>query len=386
MADKNASDVGSGDSTLHSLIPLGAEAVDAEAIFQEIDANHDGRISLQEMKVFIRNHQLPFSEASLEHFYKAMDGDKNGEIELDEFRQYVIEKEVYLQRLFKRIDENDDGHIDRRELKKALMALNLKASEKQIDELMGYVSDLESSTIRYEAWRSFLLMLPTNDIREIFDFWQKATGIDIGENFSVPDETGKNKHPLRLLFAGALAGAVSRTATAPLDRLKILLQVNSAQYSGIRQGMEAIYQQGGLKAFFRGNGTNVLKIAPESAFKFFAYDKFKTLICASSGNPTTLERMFSGSLAGLASQAFVYPLETIKTRLATSPNGMYKGIAHAASSIVKKEGFFFLYRGIVPALIGVIPYAGIDLAVYESLKVELRNHHFVFHFLINDRF
>ncbi len=46
----------------------------------------------------MRQHKLPFSEASLEHFYKAMDGDMNNAIELNEFRQYVIEKEIYLQR------------------------------------------------------------------------------------------------------------------------------------------------------------------------------------------------------------------------------------------------------------------------------------------------
>ncbi len=67
--------------------------------------------------------------------------------------------------------------------------------------------------------------------------------------------------------------------------------------------MRAIHEQGGWRAFFRGNGTNVIKIAPESAFKFFAYDKIKGIICSSADKPTTIERMMSGSLAGLTAQA-----------------------------------------------------------------------------------
>jgi Mitochondrial carrier protein len=74
------------------------------------------------------------------------------------------------------------------------------------------------------------------------------------------------------LLAGGIAGAVSRTATAPLDRLKTLLQAQGAhpampntgvRVTGMWHCVQEIVREGGLKSFWRGNGTNVVKIAPE---------------------------------------------------------------------------------------------------------------------------
>lgn len=66
-----------------------------------------------------------------------------------------------------------------------------------------------------------------------------------------------------------------------------------------------------------------------------------------------------------------YPSSTIqvlKTRLALRFTGQYSGIFDCACKILKQEGPTVFYRGYVPNLIGIIPYAGIDLMVYETLK------------------
>ena len=55
----------------------------------------------------------------------------------------------------------------------------------------------------------------------------------------------------------------------------------------------------------------------------------------------------------------------LKTRLALARTGQYKGLLHASQVILEKEGIRSFYRGLVPSLVGIIPYAGIDLAVYE---------------------
>lgn len=63
----------------------------------------------------------------------------------------------------------------------------------------------------------------------------------------------------------------------------------------------------------------------------------------------------------------MYPLETIKTRLATSRQGEFKSILHCARTVIQEGGAMSLFRGISPALIGILPYAGIDLAMYEYI-------------------
>ena len=155
-----------------------------------------------------------------------------------------------------------------------------------------------------------------------------------------------------------------------------------------------IMNEGGLKSFWRGNGANVVKIAPESACKFFFYDVFKNLVCEYPDNPKMYERFIAGGLAGGIAQTAIYPLvgmqyalsiikstkmmhefielnksqEIAKTRLALASTGEYKGILDCLRSIVSKKGVGALYKGWSASVIGIVPYAGVDLMVYNTIK------------------
>jgi solute carrier family 25 phosphate transporter 23/24/25/41 len=83
----------------------------------------------------------------------------------------------------------------------------------------------------------------------------------------------------------------------------------------------------------------------------------------------------AGALAGSTSQFLIYPLEIVKTRLAAAPANTYAGIFHCIETIVRTEGPLALFRGLVPALMGVIPYAGVDLAIFDTLKTAYRKHY-----------
>jgi len=76
-------------------------------------------------------------------------------------------------------------------------------------------------------------------------------------------------------------------------------------------------------------------------------------------------------VAGAAAQFLLYPLDTIRTRLAVSPAKTYSGIAHCAQLIRRDEGFKAFYRGITPSMIGILPYAGVDIALFEMMKQRL---------------
>ena len=99
-------------------------------------------------------------------------------------------------------------------------------------------------------------------------------------------------------MAGGIAGAVSRTCTAPLDRLKVLLQVHGGRkQTSIIDTFKYMYQEGGVKGLWRGNGINVIKIAPESALKFMAYDEMKKYIMQGFENvpcKDEMRRTFNG--------------------------------------------------------------------------------------------
>lgn len=174
--------------------------------------------------------------------------------------------------------------------------------------------------------------------------------------------------PLRVLFSGAIAGAVSRTATAPVDRLRMLFQVNEASRMTIVQGIRKMAAEGTLRSYFKGNGANCLKIAPETAFKFTLNDRIKRLVSEDPSKMNFFQRVLAGGVAGGIAQSSIYPLEVIRTRLGVAPKGTYKGIFDCAGKIYAKEGMKAFYRGMVPSMAGIIPYAGTDIATFEMTK------------------
>lgn len=153
--------------------------------------------------------------------------------------------------------------------------------------------------------------------------------------FPHTDEAAQNAY--KYLAAGGIAGAVSRTCTAPFDRLKVYLitQTSPRPCGGsagaqpaisIMSAVRHIYSQGGFRAFFVGNGLNVMKIVPESAIKFYVFETAKTLLAQLTGvedkNAIPVgARFVAGGVAGLCSQFCIYPVETLKTRIMATKVG-----------------------------------------------------------------
>ena len=96
-----------------------------------------------------------------------------------------------------------------------------------------------------------------------------------------------------MLLSGGMAGLVSRTCTAPADRIKVMMQASQAN-SSIGSTVKEILHEGGLRSFWRGNGANVLKIMPESAVKFYVYEEMKSLIVPDGEEIQVHERLVVG--------------------------------------------------------------------------------------------
>ncbi|KAI7818587.1 mitochondrial carrier domain-containing protein [Gamsiella multidivaricata] len=352
-------------------------------------------------------------------------------------------------------------------------------SEAELQRFIKAMDKDGDGMIDYEEWRDFLVLLPRETtLKDIYHYVQEVVA-QVGVDGDVVMPPSENDYVARYLLAGAIAGAVSRTATAPLDRLKVYLITNSvpaltgpAAQAGLKyipkfsspnasavapvkqrllwNALIELYHQGGIKTFFRGNGLNIIKIAPESAIKFYTYETSKAFIVNhlpsltvqphhhqihSDGSVTTTTagsgsnnggakphhppdiatsgRFLAGGIAGVVSQFSIYPLETIKTRImsstgrskrgqrassagpgitaassATLPSGSAPSLPTAASTktlaeattarkpcirsvareMWQKAGLRGFYRGLGPSLVGIFPYAAIDLSVFETLK------------------
>lgn len=303
-------------------------------------------------------------------------GDKDQDEGLDftEFSKYLKEHEKKLKLTFKSLDKNNDGRIDHMEIRQSLADLGLDITKEEAEKILQSIDVDGTMTLDWNEWREHFLFNPATNLQEIIRYWKHSTVLDIGESLSIPDEFTEEEKTSGLwwkqLSAGAMAGAVSRTGTAPLDRMKVFMQVHATKSNKISLvgGFKQMLKEGGLASLWRGNGINVLKIAPETAIKFMAYEQYKKLLASEPGKVKTHERFLAGSLAGATAQTAIYPMEVLKTRLTLRKTGQYSGMFDCAKKILKNEGVKAFYKGYIPNILGIIPYAGIDLAIYESLK------------------
>lgn len=180
------------------------------------------------------------------------------------------------------------------------------------------------------------------------------------------------------LLAGGVAGAVSRTAVAPLERLKILMQIqgNEKVYRNSFQGVQHMWRTDGMRGLFKGNGLNCIRIFPNSAIKFLCYEQitrkmaYMSLERGGDGQLTPGLRLLAGAMAGIVGMSATYPMDMVRGRITIQEgtNAPYRGMLHATSCIVRTEGVFALWRGWVPSVIGVVPYMGLNFGVYETAK------------------
>jgi solute carrier family 25 phosphate transporter 23/24/25/41 len=194
-------------------------------------------------------------------------------------------------------------------------------------------------------------------------------------NVRVP-ESGGILAAMKILLAGGIAGAVSRTCVSPFERIKILFQTQGypPRYTSVTQAFRVIFQEEGLYGYFKGNGANCLRIFPNSALQFFSYETYKKFVIEHWMKPrgkkdlTPTLRLVVGGCAGITALTATYPLEFIRARLTVQTTRIYRGIIHGLVEVTRNEGFFALYRGLWPSICGVVPYVGIDFCVYETLK------------------
>jgi solute carrier family 25 (adenine nucleotide translocator) protein 4/5/6/31 len=183
---------------------------------------------------------------------------------------------------------------------------------------------------------------------------------------------------------GGVSAAISKTAVAPIERVKLLLQTQDAnakitgekKYKGIVDCLVRVPKEEGVSAFWRGNLANVIRYFPTQALNFAFKDTYKKVFCPF--NPKTdfwkffLGNLASGGAAGATSLTVVYPLDFARTRLAADvgkgSDRQFKGLTDCLSKIYKSDGAKGLYQGFGVSVIGIIAYRACYFGGYDTLK------------------
>ncbi|KAI0966019.1 mitochondrial carrier domain-containing protein [Xylaria arbuscula] len=513
-----------------------------EQLWKKLDYQGKGELDWKGLQRGLKkmDHPLKNADDMLKTITKAVDIDGDGKIQYEEFRVFVETAERQLFHLFRSIDRDKNGKLDKEELQAAFQKAGLAVPNRRLDDFFADIDHNRDGFITYEEWRDFLLFMPNTDstttlhsvftfysdiltlssegdsvmsessleglgtttafflsiffgsiIRIAFPNWQPsrqtpALGAasdsplspsptshpsslpesDILPHSPAPeratDDTGDmNPAALQLrarvpdventttvssgassavrgatladlstsqdiqtedvtrdkvkksvlinyipdpgyFVAGAVAGGISRTATAPLDRLKVYLLVNTKSDTNVvldaaKKGrpflalknalknagrpliaaISDLYKSGGMKGFFAGNGLNVVKIMPETAIRFGAYEAAKNALAGLEGHndPHSINpysKFVAGGAAGMVAQFCVYPLDTLKFRLQSEyVSGGPRGNAlllQTARKMLAEGGARAAYRGVTMGLVGMFPYSAIDMGTFEFLK------------------
>ncbi len=294
----------------------------------------------------------------------------------ESFRDRAAQTVEKVRAAFASMDSNKDGGLSVAEVEAALGRAGIHQSSAQVERMVQSVDLDKSGRISFPEFHRMCLLSGGKELsaEAILKSWSSSAGFDHLGDSPAPRVGRDSVSPAfwRILVAGAVAGAVSRTLTAPMDRIKVLLQaggkLGGEEVRGIRHAAQLILKEkAGVWAFFRGNGVNCLKIAPENATKFVSYEVAKGFF---GGRDMVMwQRFLCGAFAGICSSLTVYPFELLKTRLAVMPERYAgRGLAGAFADIVRQDGVVGLFRGIRPSLLGVIPYAGVDLSLYYTLR------------------
>ncbi|XP_065018391.1 calcium-dependent mitochondrial ATP-magnesium/phosphate carrier protein 2-like isoform X5 [Musa acuminata AAA Group] len=291
------------------------------SLFNFFDAAGVGHLDYVQIEAGLSALCIPAEYKYARDLLKVCDANRDGRVDYQEFRRYLDDKELELYRIFQAIDVEHNGCILPEELWDALIKAGIEIDDEELVRFVEHVDKDNNGIITFEEWRDFLLLYPHEaTIENIYQYWEKVCLVDIGEQAVIPEGISKHVNASKYLIAGGLAGAASRTVTAPLDRLKVVLQVRTTQ-ARIMPAIKDIWRDGRFLGFFRGNGLNVMKVAPESAIKFYTFEMLKDFIVTAKGEEKSdigaSGRLIAGGLAGAVAQTAIYPLDLVKTRLQT---------------------------------------------------------------------
>ncbi|PRT52663.1 ADP,ATP carrier protein [Wickerhamiella sorbophila] len=187
---------------------------------------------------------------------------------------------------------------------------------------------------------------------------------------------------------GGVSAAVSKTAAAPIERVKLLIQNQdemikqgrlSHRYTGIVDCFKRTVADEGVASLWRGNTANVLRYFPTQALNFAFKDKFKAMFKASPADSYTAKfskNIAAGGAAGATSLLFVYSLDYARTRLANDAKStkvgggerQFNGLVDVYKKTIASDGIAGLYRGFGPSVVGIVVYRGLYFGLYDSLK------------------
>ncbi|KAI9030240.1 mitochondrial carrier domain-containing protein [Hyaloraphidium curvatum] len=436
-------------------------------LFESIDTDNDGSLTRQELLVrFTQMAQAGenasdssrlanmggTAESLAERLLEQSDEDGDGQISLDEFVHFMTKQERRLYDLFCELDSSGDGNLNPDEIQAACRRQGLEGNMEMIDRFVKHLSTDGDANISFPEFRAAFELNPSDvEFMGLIHYYQNIFEPTQGAGMIVIPQSASGGVLKKWIMASAMSGIMSRTVNAPLERIRIYLQLGGGDnaISGhpgkvftregrarlaqmFREAVSAISKDGGvISGLWRGNLVACMRIVPESMARMWAITNTRVLMAriekpADGVTISHIPGKFAAGAAGaFSATAFVYPFDTVQTRMMavmdrernrldraaaeaaeaqTAAAATHAGSSASGASVQQPKpalaraystaaavrprehiiidtvkemwadgGVRAFYRGLLPTLVGIIPYAGTNIATFEWLKLQYIN-------------
>nr|XP_029505088.1 calcium-binding mitochondrial carrier protein SCaMC-1-like isoform X3 [Oncorhynchus nerka] len=367
-------------------------------LFVKLDKNNDGSISVEELHNEMKKTGIMAADQKAQTVVNNYDRNKDGRLDYDEFLSYMSDREKKWRIHFMALDKNKCGVIGQEEIIDLFKELGVNISKPNAKRIIQMMDEDSSMTVDWGEFLQHVILNPAENLGELVTSWKHTLVFDVGESRTMPLElppdlsAGSGEWRSFVLAAG-LADAVSRTLTAPIDRLKTQLQVYGSKASS--QGFREL-KAGGVRSMWQGNAVNVLKGTPQSTLQCLIYAQMKVytqgwqqeslsvqqrfgLGCVSGAvahavfYPLEVPELYDSFVAFSAGQMSSYPLAVIRTQQqaqafsSTSPTTFLQGF----TGIYERHGIRGYYNGMGASFVRAIPCALLNYTLMKKLDTML---------------
>lgn len=175
-----------------------------------------------------------------------------------------------------------------------------------------------------------------------------------------------------LVLAGGMSGAIAKSATAPLERAKLMAQ--AGQTANFFRLMADVVKVEGWRGLWRGNMANIIRVVPNKGLTLMCSDMYKaTVSSVLPGAAGATVSSIAGGLAGVTAVLCTYPLELVRTRMAyricdAQLCDAYSSVWGTLRSVFRSGGPLGLYAGVGMTLIGALPFEGLKFGLYDAFN------------------
>jgi solute carrier family 25 phosphate transporter 23/24/25/41 len=354
-----------------------SSSAEVEAAFGRFDADRSGAIERGELQRALARLGLPSSDDYVDDVFSQYDTDGSGAIDLREFKGYVAKKERAMWQAFRGLDVDASGAITSAELEGAVARAGVVISPGEARRMVALLDSNSDGVVTFSEFKQYLLLLPSAQLRENAAWCWMGSSCD--------RVVTSPRDPLKQLVIGGIAGAASRTCTAPVERVRVMLMSSSGGKSA-GQLLRGVLKEDGVAGLWRGNGAKVTKVIPSSAIQFFFYNQTKELFlrlregkaAAQGGGKkgahaeiSAAERLLAGGISAIAATLTTYPLDTIGSQMAVA-GGAKGGLVEVGKQIVERGGVGGLYRGLSATVASDVWGIGVGFFLYDTVNAAFK--------------